>query len=112
MKRDLVLSFSTMGKNDTRVSDTNNTDTGSACYAMHSKGVIRKSGYWENDKFVYRHDETWKSQIFVKTRTGKTIAVDVEYDDTIANVKVKTKIEDKKSIPPEQQLLFFADNEL
>ncbi|ETO12704.1 hypothetical protein RFI_24671 [Reticulomyxa filosa] len=38
---------------------------------------------------------------FVKTLTGKTITLDVEYNDTIQNVK-----QDKKGIPPEQHLVF------
>ena len=49
-------------------------------------------------------------QIFVKTLTGKTITLDVESSNTVADIKVK--IQDREGIFPHQQQLLLAGSQL
>jgi large subunit ribosomal protein L40e len=49
-------------------------------------------------------------QIFVKTLTGKTITLDVISSDSIEDIR--QKIQDKEGIPPSEQILIFAGEEL
>ena len=49
-------------------------------------------------------------QIFIKTLTGLTFTLDVELTETVSSVKCK--IQDRRGIPPDKQVLYFAGKTL
>lgn len=59
---------------------------------------------------LYTYDKDGDIEISIRTQTGKNFSVKVHPNENI--LSIKTKLQNKEGIPPEQQRLIFAGREL